>query len=354
VGGAHLAQHIERLLDDPAALPRAATAAAATADAAEGADAADAADAVETADVLPVQLNPSHIDAVPTSAAPAPIMPTPLRPKAVKAHGAPGPGADNVARPTRETRHERQVRLAQAKHERRLAAVERRKLARQKAKAEAGARAKAGKKQAGTEAKPAKARAGADAAADSGAGKDAKGRKAAALAQAKARKLAVRAEAKARRIAARAQAKARKAQAKAARHSAQTIPAANPPVEGEVRASLSVDGADATELYYSGKRKLDAGDAAGAIADLKASQRARASARTLTLLGRAHFDAGELSAAAKALRQAGSHDDAQLLLATLYQQTGKTSQARKVYEAFLKAHPDHKRAAWVRNLLQSL
>ena len=114
------------------------------------------------------------------------------------------------------------------------------------------------------------------------------------------------------------------------------------------------DGADATDLYYSGKRKLDGGNLAGAVADLKASQQLRPSTRTLTLLGRALFDAGEMSAATKVLQAAGNYEDAQLLLGTLYQHQSKTAQARKVYEAFLKAHPDHAKAEWVRNIIKSL
>jgi hypothetical protein len=114
------------------------------------------------------------------------------------------------------------------------------------------------------------------------------------------------------------------------------------------------EGADATELFYSGKRKLEAGNLQGAIADLRLSQQVRPSARTLTLLGRALFDAGELGQAAKVLQTAGNHDEAQLLLGTLYQQQGKTALARKVYEAFLKAHPDHAKAGWVQTMLKTL
>jgi Tfp pilus assembly protein PilF len=54
------------------------------------------------------------------------------------------------------------------------------------------------------------------------------------------------------------------------------------------------------------------------------------------------------------LKQAGAHDEAQLLLANLYQQRGKIADARRVYQAFLQAHPDHAKAGWVRNLLQTL
>ena len=114
------------------------------------------------------------------------------------------------------------------------------------------------------------------------------------------------------------------------------------------------EGADATDLYHSGKRKLQAGDYRGAIADLKASQQLRPSPRTLALLGQAYFDSNDLVLAEKTLQRAGAHDEAQLLLATLYQQTGRHPKARKVYEAFLAAHPDHPKAEWVRNLLETL
>ena len=128
-------------------------------------------------------------------------------------------------------------------------------------------------------------------------------------------------------------------------------PAPEPPAQPQVAIP---EGADATDLYYGGKRKLDAGDLKGAIADLRASQQLRPSVRTLTLLGRALFDDNQLGPAAKVLQSVGGHDEAQLLLAMLFQQTGKTGQARKVYEAFLKAHPDHAKANWVRNVLQTL
>ena len=74
----------------------------------------------------------------------------------------------------------------------------------------------------------------------------------------------------------------------------------------------------------------------------------------MTALGKAYFDAGEMNAAAGALRKAGSAEDAQLLLGTLYQQMDKPEKARKVYEEFLKAHPDHAKADWVRKLLKTL
>jgi tetratricopeptide (TPR) repeat protein len=135
-------------------------------------------------------------------------------------------------------------------------------------------------------------------------------------------------------------------------------PEAVKPVKAEVRPTLAPTKGepegDATELFFSGKRKQDAGDFHGAIDDFKASQQARPSPRTLTALGRAYFDAGEMNAAANVLRQAGHHEDAQLLLGTLYQQTDKPDKARKVYEDFLKEHPDHAKADWVRRLLKTL
>ena len=114
------------------------------------------------------------------------------------------------------------------------------------------------------------------------------------------------------------------------------------------------EGADATDLYYSGKRKLDSGDLSGAINDLRASNQLRHSVRTLTMLGRAYFDAGQMGPAEKALRSAGTFDEAMLLLGQLYQSTGKAAQARKVYAQFLTLYPEHAKAEWVRKLLQAL
>lgn len=128
-----------------------------------------------------------------------------------------------------------------------------------------------------------------------------------------------------------------------------------PPAEPEPEASPAAKPeGDATDLYYSGKRKLDAGDLRGAIEDLKASQAIRYSVRTLTLLGRAYFDLGEFGPAATALKKAGTYDEAMLLLAQLYQQQGKNAQARKVYEQFLKVHADHPKAAWVKRIVEAL
>lgn len=114
------------------------------------------------------------------------------------------------------------------------------------------------------------------------------------------------------------------------------------------------EGADATDLYYSGKRKLEQGDLNGAINDLRASQQLRHSVRTLTLLGRAYFDAGQMGPAEKVLKAAGTYDDAMLLLGQLYQSTGKSAQARKIYAQFLTLYPEHAKAEWVRKLLQAL
>jgi tetratricopeptide (TPR) repeat protein len=142
--------------------------------------------------------------------------------------------------------------------------------------------------------------------------------------------------------------------AKPAKPKAEEPPAA-PSAKVEAKPAVNVpEGADATELQSSGRRKLEAGDLTGAIADLRASLQLRQSVQTQTLLGRAYFDHGDLAQAAKVLSAAGNHDEAMLLLGNVYQQQGKTAQARKTYEAFLKAHPDHRKAGWVRNLLTTL
>jgi outer membrane protein assembly factor BamD (BamD/ComL family) len=134
---------------------------------------------------------------------------------------------------------------------------------------------------------------------------------------------------------------------------AKVDPLPSKPVETKPEPAAAAGG-DPTELYYSGKRKLDSGDMAGAIADLKASQAARYSVRALTLLGRAQFDANQIGAAEKSLKAAGTYDEAMLLLAKLYQQSGKPGQAKKVYEQFLQVHGDHSKAEWVRKILPSL
>lgn len=345
----HLAQHIERLLDDPSSLPSAVTpvrpegadggALAAEPDAAVAVDVAETPTPVTVAAVVPT---PS-----PTPPAiPEPIVPVAVHPKKVAADGSAQP-----------TKLDAKARKAQAKQDRKAAAAERKKAAREQvahkaqAKAEAKARAKAKRLAAKAAAKERKAQAKergkGKTAADEARRTDPKATKA----EARAAALAAKAEAKAAALAAKAEAKRQakadaKAEAKAEAKSTKPEPAPATAATGE--------GEDATELYYRGKGKLDGGDLRGAIADLSASQRARSSTRTLTLLGRAYFDANDLGAATKVLKQAGSHDEAQLLLATLYQQTGKSPLARKVYEAFLKAHPEHPRAPWVRNLIQSL
>lgn len=132
-------------------------------------------------------------------------------------------------------------------------------------------------------------------------------------------------------------------------------PVAQPKVDAAPPSSATAPaGADATELYYSGKRKLDSGDLKGAIADLQVSQSLRYSVRTLTLLGRAQFDAGQMASAEKTLKSAGTYAEAMLLLGKLYQQMGKPGQAKKVYEQFLSVHSDHPKAEWVRKLLPAL
>ena len=111
---------------------------------------------------------------------------------------------------------------------------------------------------------------------------------------------------------------------------------------------------DATDLFYRGKQQLSQGNLKAAISSLSASQRLRSSSRTLTKLGQAYFDLGKLRKAEKTLRAAGKNPEAMLLLAALYQQTGKASKSTKVYKAFLNYHPDHRRANWVRGVLKTL
>jgi outer membrane protein assembly factor BamD (BamD/ComL family) len=113
-------------------------------------------------------------------------------------------------------------------------------------------------------------------------------------------------------------------------------------------------GADATDLYYQGERKMKAGDFAGAIADLRASLSLRRSLLTLTTLGQAYFDAGDLKNAERTLRRAGSYPRAMLLLARLHQQRGQTSKAREVYKRFVAQHPNHSKAAWARTMVDAL
>jgi TolA-binding protein len=111
---------------------------------------------------------------------------------------------------------------------------------------------------------------------------------------------------------------------------------------------------DATDLYHRGQTLLKQGKYSDAIANLSASQRMRPSARTLTKLGQAYFDAHQIKKAEQVLRRAGNHAPALLMLGTLYQQTGQQSRARQVYKGFLSRFPDHRRAGWVRTILQAL
>ena len=113
-------------------------------------------------------------------------------------------------------------------------------------------------------------------------------------------------------------------------------------------------GLDATDLYYLGQRQLQAGQLDAAIRSLSASQQQRPSARTLTRLGQAYFDAGKLKDAERALKQAGDNAEALILLGRLYLQQGRVAEARKVYRAFLTHHEDHRRAQRVRDLLKTL
>lgn|GEM_PF-3535135 len=113
-------------------------------------------------------------------------------------------------------------------------------------------------------------------------------------------------------------------------------------------------GLDATDLYHLGDQQLRQGKYSAAISSLAASHKMRPSKRTLTKLGQAYFDAQQLKKAENVLRRAGTHAPAMLMLGTLYQQTGQQSRARKVYKAFLTKYPNHKRATWVRTILQAL
>ncbi len=126
------------------------------------------------------------------------------------------------------------------------------------------------------------------------------------------------------------------------------------PAEPEISLPPPTPGLDATDLYYAGKRKLEARDAPGAIADLAASLAARSSVRTMALLGRAYFDAGQLSRAEAILRKADSYPDAMLLLAQLYQQQGKLKQAKQVYKNFIERHPGHPKTPWAQRMGETL
>lgn len=126
------------------------------------------------------------------------------------------------------------------------------------------------------------------------------------------------------------------------------------PVLADEPPAANIAGMDATDLYHRGVQELKSGRAAAAVASLSASQRMRASRRTLVKLGHAYFDAGRLKDAEKTLQAAGRHPEAMLLLAVLYQQTSRVDSTRKTYTAFLTHHPNHPRAAWVRNILKRL
>ncbi len=184
----------------------------------------------------------------------------------------------------------------------------------------------------------------------------AKADQAAAEQKAKADQAAAEQKAKADQAAADQKAKATKADKaeKSAKADKPDKPDQAEPPKGKVDDIVVPEGADATDLYTSGKRKLAAGDYAGAIMDLRASNKLRYSVRTLTTLGRAYFDAGQMAQAEKSFKSAGTFDEAMLLLAQLYQQSGKPGQARKVYEQFLQVHGDHPKAEWVRKMVQAL
>ena len=151
-----------------------------------------------------------------------------------------------------------------------------------------------------------------------------------------------------KRVAAKAP---RKRAAKSRR--AKAAPPPSQPVETNDPVPLP-PGKDATDLYYEGKRALRARNYKAAIAALRASQQLRPSGRTLTLLGQAYFDANRVKDAEKALSRAGNRADALLLLATLYQQQGRSARARRAFKALLTYHPNHSRADWARRMLKTL
>ena len=122
----------------------------------------------------------------------------------------------------------------------------------------------------------------------------------------------------------------------------------------EAAAPAGLEGMDATDLYHKGVQQLHNGQAKAATVTLSASQRLRPSARTLAKLGQAYMDAGKLKEAEKTLSAAGRRPEAMLLLAILFQQTSRVDRTRKTYNAFLTHHPNHPRAAWVRNILKQL
>ncbi len=149
---------------------------------------------------------------------------------------------------------------------------------------------------------------------------------------------------------------------KAARHKPAPAPRVVAPAKTEAHPEVKPDAAeanvdpslDATDLYWKGKRELEAGKLDAAIVDLTASMQRRPSDRTGTLLGRALFDAGRLSDAERVLKAAPRHADALLLLATLYQHRGRSELARRAYTSLLTYFPDHPRATWVRSMLRTL
>lgn len=334
-----LSARVERVLNDPQALPRpVALPVAATPAAAPLAVEPTPAAPEPPVAAAPAAEAPAAPATQPPQAVDAPILPVPIVPRAVQSAVA-----VDTQHPVKLSAKAKRIAARKAKAEKAKAAK-----AAKAAKNKAAKAAKAAKLKAAKAAKAAKIKAA----------KAAKAEKLAAAKSAQASPVSgtklSKAKAKAK---AKADAKAAKAKATKATKATKTVQATSkkstPPAQSEPAVEAPA-GADATDLYYSGKRKLDAGDYKGAIADLKVSQQLRPSARTLTLLGRAYFDGNKLPEAEKVLKQAGAHDEAQLLLANLYQQRGKIADARRVYQAFLQAHPDHAKAGWVRNLLQTL
>ncbi len=378
-----LARHIDQLLDDPSGLPREATAGQAAeatptqlpaantptperpdagptvVDVTQPPDIQPAPDVQATPDVKPlpdviaepdvhlapdVQLKPD-VTAKPDVSLP-PIVPIPVRRDGtpiVKA-GAPGK-PEPTAQPLPVTKPAKAAKLSAAERKKQA------KVAAATAKAEAKAAAKKAqadkKKKAQAQLREAKKRAAA------AKQKKVEAKKAALAAKKAAAWARKHPNAPKPEPAAKAELNKSAKTEPAKPEPAKTVKAEAAKPEPPVAATPQ-GGGDATELFFSGKRKADAGDFRGAIEEFKAAQAARPSPRTLTALGRAYFDAGEMAAAAAVLRKAGNHDDAQLLLGTLYQQMDKPDKARKVYEEFLKVHPDHAKADWVRKLLKTL
>ncbi len=375
-----LARHIDQLLDDPSGLPREATAAALAAEAtpaqppgavtvasapadvqasppdvARAPDVPVAASASPTADVVasPADVRPApDVHVTPDAAArpdvAAPIVPIPVRRDGTPiARPEPAKPESKLAKPAPGVPPVKPVKLsaAERKKQAKLAAVQAKsdaKAAAKKAQLDKKKKAQADKKKRAVAAKQKKL----------DAKKAAEDAKKAAIAAKKAAAWAKKHPHAARPEPAPPPAKAESTPA--AKPEAAKPAKAEPVKPTTAAPAAPAGGGDPTELFFSGKRKADAGDFKGAIEDFKASLAARSSPRTLTALGKAYFDAGEMNAAAGALRKAGSAEDAQLLLGTLYQQMDKPEKARKVYEEFLKAHPDHAKADWVRKLLKTL